>query len=620
MDSNPSWKGRDTDAMLTAGMQIMTSPLNRYFPRFLTMAYLLVAVIPLVTSTAHAQIGIDYWILDPLVVNATTRQSVTLTVQTSGLPTMVKLTLADGSEKLLENQGGGRFITTILHKQAIYGYSADNKHNFVGHLDLGTGSQSNLFINVDDGTIPATALLDLDANTRISSRVANFLLSESEITDLDISRITGLFYEYFPDDFDFINIISEAATQGDAYFSNVKNSVQGLGLELFDDSHRFGSSGRLEGVIVYPLPEHFDLASPGFLRTMGYNWMNHSTHPALKGATPQWPISDLAGGIMGYQAPGSQQYNPFPYWFLAELAGDYLFIYPTGRYFLVPQSLSGDFNSMELYLMGLLPAESVGLYRVLDNQHQEICSCIVEGPLVNYHVRDLIAQHGVRNPDYSQARKDFKVATIIVSSNRLLSARELRYFDHMAARGELSEQVTYSHGFTKGLANPFHLATSGRGTLNAKISTDLNYIVDELKINPGMNDAWYNPETDGQGFFITVFPDLGKVSLAWFTYDTELPPEDAVANLGDAGHRWLTALGPIEGNQANMEIEMTSGGNFATATEIKRALDGTIILTFDSCNSGTVKYDIPSINKQGTVPIQRVADDNVVLCEALKTD
>ena len=69
-----------------------------------------------------------------------------------------------------------------------------------------------------------------------------------------------------------------------------------------------------------------------------------------------------------------------------------------------------------------------------------------------------------------------------------------------------------------------------------------------------------------------------------------------------------------------MEIEMTSGGNFATATEIKRALDGTIILTFDSCNSGTVKYDIPSINKQGTVPIQRVADDNVVLCEALKTD
>jgi hypothetical protein len=306
------------------------------------------------------------------------------------------------------------------------------------------------------------------------------------------------------------------------------------------------------------------------------------------------------------------------------LAGDDLFIYQTGRYFLVPQSLSGDFNSMELYLMGLLPAESVGLYLVLDDQHQEICSCLVEGPLVNYHVRDLIARHGVRNPDYSQARKDFKVATIIVSSNRLLSARELRYFDHMAARGELSEQVTYSHGFTKGLANPFHLATSGRGKLNAKISEDLNYIVDELKINPGMNDAWYDPETDGQGFFITVFPDLGKVSLAWFTYDTELPPVDAEANLGDPGHRWMTAIGPIDGNRSVMNVTLTSGGIFDTPTEIQRTeppgSDGTIILTFNSCYSGTVYYDIPSINKKGYVPIQRVAGDNIVLCEALKAD
>ena len=60
------------------------------------------------------------------------------------------------------------------------------------------------------------------------------------------------------------------------------------------------------------------------------------------------------------------------------------------------------------------------------------------------------------------------------------------------------------------------------------------------------------------------------VSLAWFTYDTELPAEDATANLGDPGHRWLTAVGPIEGNQAIMEIEMTSVGLFDTATLIDR--------------------------------------------------
>ena len=148
--------------------------------------------------------------------------------------------------------------------------------------------------------------------------------------------------------------------------------------------------------------------------------------------------------------------------------------------------------------------------------------------------------------------------------------------------------------------------------------------IDISRINAGLNDAWYNPLTSGQGFFITVFPDLGFVSLAWFTYDTELPPEGATANLGDPGHRWFTALGPIVDNQVIMNIEMTSGGLFDSATVIQRTdppgSDGTIILTFTSCNSGTVEYDIPSINRQGVVPIERVAGDNISLCEALSTD
>lgn len=145
--------------------------------------------------------------------------------------------------------------------------------------------------------------------------------------------------------------------------------------------------------------------------------------------------------------------------------------------------------------------------------------------------------------------------------------------------------------------------------------------VDPSRLNAGLNDAWYDPVTDGQGFFITVFPDLGLVSLAWFTYDTELPPPDASASLGDPGHRWLTAIGPITGNQVQMNIDITSGGIFDTSTVIEhtdpKGSDGTITLTFSSCNSGTVEYDITSINQQGTIPIRRVADDNIVLCEML---
>lgn len=136
-------------------------------------------------------------------------------------------------------------------------------------------------------------------------------------------------------------------------------------------------------------------------------------------------------------------------------------------------------------------------------------------------------------------------------------------------------------------------------------------------MNAGLNDAWYNPVTDGQGFFISVFPEINKVNLAWFTYDTSLPPVDASADLGSPGHRWLTALGDVEGDTAVLDITIASGGLFDTTTEVEYTNNGTITLSFSDCYSGIVEYDIPSIDRQGSVPIQRVTNDNAALCEAL---
>jgi hypothetical protein len=151
-------------------------------------------------------------------------------------------------------------------------------------------------------------------------------------------------------------------------------------------------------------------------------------------------------------------------------------------------------------------------------------------------------------------------------------------------------------------------------TANNPVSNDP---VSTFQMNPGLNDAWYYPGTNGQGFFITVFPAIEHVLLSWFTYDTERPGEGVSANLGEPGHRWFNALGAYSGNRAVLDISIASGGIFDTPTEIKNVNDGTIILTFTDCENGTVEYDIPSIDQQGIIPIQRVADDNVPLCEAL---
>jgi len=149
----------------------------------------------------------------------------------------------------------------------------------------------------------------------------------------------------------------------------------------------------------------------------------------------------------------------------------------------------------------------------------------------------------------------------------------------------------------------------------------VNEILGEValfEINAGLSDAWFNLETDGQGFFIIVFPEIEQIFMAWFTYDTERPPEDVMAFLGEPGHRWLTAQGEYVENVAALEISMASGGVFdSPEPEPITEPDGEIMLEFSTCNSGTVTYDIPSIDRQGVVPIERIVLDNVPLCYML---
>lgn len=138
-------------------------------------------------------------------------------------------------------------------------------------------------------------------------------------------------------------------------------------------------------------------------------------------------------------------------------------------------------------------------------------------------------------------------------------------------------------------------------------------------INPGLNDAWFNPATQGQGFFITVFDDIGMIFLAWFTYDSERPPPGVDANLGEPGHRWLTAFGPYAGDSAVLDIEVTSGGVFDAAEPAPiQETDGEMVLEFSDCENGMVSYEIASLGLQGDIPIERIALDNVASCEAMQ--
>jgi hypothetical protein len=138
-------------------------------------------------------------------------------------------------------------------------------------------------------------------------------------------------------------------------------------------------------------------------------------------------------------------------------------------------------------------------------------------------------------------------------------------------------------------------------------------------LNAGLNDAWFNPLTAGQGLFVNVFPETGKVFLAMFTFDSTAPDGGSMASVGGPAQRWLTAIGDIDGNQVTMDVAYTTGGVFDSAEPGPTTVDGqgTLVLSFSDCASGQLAYDLPLAGLQGTIPLQRVVQDNVSLCEDL---
>ena len=214
---------------------------------------------------------------------------------------------------------------------------------------------------------------------------------------------------------------------------------------------------------------------------------------------------------------------------------------------------------------------------------------------------------------------------------------EIRWYVDDVHYGTKTDWYSAGGDFPAPFDRRFHLllnlAVGGNlpGAPDANTQFPQDYVIDYVRvyqetdgpaftINPGLNDAWFNPATSGQGFLLTVLPDTNLMFLAWFTYDTERPPEDVEAILGEPGHRWLTAQGPFDGNTANLTIFSTEGGVF-DAADPPAVTDpegmGTMTVEFADCYDGLITYDIPSLGLAAEVPIQRVVNDNAALCETL---
>jgi hypothetical protein len=136
-------------------------------------------------------------------------------------------------------------------------------------------------------------------------------------------------------------------------------------------------------------------------------------------------------------------------------------------------------------------------------------------------------------------------------------------------------------------------------------------VVQAIDINRGLDGAWFNPDTSGQGYYFDVHREEsgeGFIFLSWFTYgdDTE------------SGQRWLTAQGNFSGSTAEIDVHETTGGSFDDPKVAETLKVGTMTIDFEDCNNATLSYSIDD-GVEGGFGITRVVPGGESLCEELSS-
>ena len=287
--------------------------------------------------------------------------------------------------------------------------------------------------------------------------------------DVPVRDYAATFYEHFNDDFDFLVFVAnlgqgEAERQG-AFYSAVRNAVSGIGQPIFSDDG-WSSAKNLQGVISLNAYVTYDFEIRGVKwstfvdgtvrHELIHRWANYVV-PTGVGA--HWGFSSADGQLGGFDIANLVDRGNGRY---------------TAGYFETAAGRTwgeGPYSEIELYLAGYIPAEQVpDLWVAEDGEwllDQEGSSVLADNgyPMFTanrvrtYSIDDIIAEHGARIPDASQAQKDFRAAVILLVDESHPATRE--------RLERLSADVSwFSHpGEDEAGQHNFYEATGGRGTI-----------------------------------------------------------------------------------------------------------------------------------------------------------
>lgn len=296
-----------------------------------------------------------------------------------------------------------------------------------GHVEVRFGdveARSGI-VGISPGGNAAVELVDLTADppTKIAEQAIAEVFGDEQV--VDETAVARTFYEHYEDDVDQIALYYDFVLPllgGGvvAYHFTIKNEVEGIGYknfrsrEVFDNSGALGSNGRLEGFTnmgyVHKYGDNLNalrdtITHLGVLiHELGHQWLSRVFH----------------------RESGRTHTD------LQEFGGHWSFVTDTDASFMQGNEIrdNGDgsfttlekdavFSPMDLYMLGVIPPEDVPeFFYVADGTANSAMlpqwGFTMQGRRVDVDVDDVIAEEGPRLPAAEEARKDYRVAMVLL--------------------------------------------------------------------------------------------------------------------------------------------------------------------------------------------------------------
>ena len=357
----------------------------------------------------------------------------------------------------------------------------------------------NLFLLLSINSFSQTHTIEIHPNGRVASILMtpaeyNSWISNDDFNNSTISEpLISDIYQKFEDDFDFIFLILNEATQPSnlnyaGQLNRVSNTIEGTGVPVFDDSSNFGSAGKLKSLMQLT-QINFLLYGPTSHEIL-HNWGNF--------VIPSEAVSDFGTNLTSFPLGGHWGFTGGNT--KGQLGGfdqNTLVDNGNGSYTLDSFGLNANggnsvpYNDIELYLMGMIPLSEVAAFdgfttitSIADNGND---TWTLEATKTNYTPASLNTLLENRVPSSTTAQKDFK-ALVIVITDAPLTTDEWDLLDFQA---EL-----YSRNSDDGFSTLYNFweATNGLGTIEMNNLESSTLGLDAIALN---NISMYpNPTSD----------------------------------------------------------------------------------------------------------------------------